>query len=983
MGREHDRTVVDRPISSAALAGLGAPSPRYHKLVELARGGSGRIITARDLVFDRMVAIKEPLEPARDGTRLRAEAEILARLQHPSIVPVYDTGVGSDGVPFFAMKLVEGRSLRDVLHDAPRLEQRLAFIPQLGAVADALAYAHAQGVIHRDIKPGNVLVGRFGETIVIDWGLAKLVKQSDAAAGPSLESGGIRSIRAGFETASGAVLGTPAYMAPEQAGGTAIDPRTDVYALGAMLYHLLTGTAPFVGGSKAEIIDAVLHHEPAPIESLQPRAPADLVAIARKAMARDPAARYPTAAELADDLRRFETGRLVTARRYSAISRLRRWLRVRRGPVIAAVLASGTAAAAVAVVAMPDAGLDAGAACARSGEDIRALWDPDHRFPDRSVAVRAAFRATGRASADEVFARIAAPLDRYARGWAAARVDACAATRVRGEQSDTLLDLRMACLEQRRGDLDALLGALAGPRPGVLDRSVQAVEKLPPLAACDDARALQAVVPPPADPAARAAVEAVHQTLSTAKAWLTTGAFREGLTRASEAARRADALGYAPLLAEALYVRAQLEYKAGDAKAAELTIRAALLAAADGRADTVAAFGWTVLVFILGVELQRPDDALALQTAAEAAVRRAGNDPDATSRLWDSIASALQNKGASEQSRIYAERALALRERTFGPDHIEVAFTLSNLANTLSTLDRPVEAQALLVRARDIFEHTLGIDHPNVAAIENNLGNAYIGVGDIPHALQCYERAIDITVRALGPDHPDLGSRLNNHGMVLDSLGRYDEAIRDFTRAIALLVRTRGPDHREVAAGRTKLGITYLNLGKLDDAHRELEQARATLERTLGASHIDLWFTMVSLGELALRRHDNAAARRFMVRARQIVVAALGPAHPYLAEVDCDIAEVALSEGHIAEARTLAEHSVQTLASRPPDLTFARSQFVLARVLWASPADRPRALALARAAHDAYDHAGALRARPAVELAAWLSEHDAPAPARR
>ncbi|HEU4727781.1 MAG TPA: serine/threonine-protein kinase, partial [Kofleriaceae bacterium] len=186
---------------AAALA-----SRRYVPLEELARGGAGRVLRARDLVFDRIVALKEPLDASRGAARLRTEASILATLQHPSIVAIHDSGT-REGVPFFAMKLVEGRSLRDELRDATTLERRLALLPQIVAVAEAMAYAHAQGVIHRDLKPGNVLVGRFGETIVIDWGLAKWLTDppAPAAAAPMLDAHATR-------TATGAVMGTPAYM---------------------------------------------------------------------------------------------------------------------------------------------------------------------------------------------------------------------------------------------------------------------------------------------------------------------------------------------------------------------------------------------------------------------------------------------------------------------------------------------------------------------------------------------------------------------------------------------------------------------------------------------------------------------------------------------------------------------------------------------------------------------------------------------------
>ena len=948
---------------------------RYEKLGELARGGSGRIVAARDLVFQRAVAIKEPLDPARDGARLRAEAELLAHLQHPSIVPIYDTGAWSDGVPFFAMKLVDGCSLRDALRATPRLEGRLAYIPQLIAVAEAIAYAHAHGVIHRDIKPANVLLGEFGETIVIDWGLAKLI---DASTGLVPSPGERAPSHAALETATGAVLGTPAYMAPEQAAGQAVDRRTDVYALGATLYHLLAGAPPFAGRSSAEVLDAVIHEQPVAVEALQLGVPADLAAITRKAMARDPAARYPTASALSEDLRRFQTGRLVSARRYSPIARLRRWLRRHRGIVLGVTLAGASATAAVLAGPAP---ASPGAQCARSGDSIRALWDPDRHGGVRAVPLHAALRATGRASADDVFGRITAPLDRYARAWAAARVEVCTATRVRGEQSDSLLDLRMACLAQRRDDLDALVRTIAAQAPIAMDRAVQAADRLPPLAACDDAGALQAVLPPPADPATRRAIEDVRGALSTARALLATGAYRDGLARATEAAQRAEALHYAPVIAEALQVRAQLEVRTGDARTAEMTTHAALLAAADGHADAVAAIAWANLVFFVSNELARPKDGLALRIPAEAAVRRAGNDPEPLSRLWDAIGVALQGTGDLEQSRSYRKRALALRERAFGPESVDVANTLVNLGNTLNGMDRADEAQPLLVRALAIYERVVGPDHPNIAAAANNLGNAYFAMGDYARAIPSWRRAIDVSDRALGVDHPDTAAKLDNLGMALNDLGRYDESVAPLRHAIEVLERAYGPDYRGVASARAKLGVSYLGQRKLDDARRELERSAEIYERTLGATYVELAYPVFYLAELALQRHDNPAARRQFQRARAIWQAAKDAVPAYLVSyADVGLARVALADGRLAEARSLAEDALRVVGAQSPGPMLAQSRFVLAQVLWQVPADRPRAVTLARAAHDTIEHLGAQRSVVAVELAAWLAAHDAPAP---
>ena len=291
---------------------------------EIARGGMGRIRVARDRRLRRDVAVKEILH-ADSATALRFEREvrITARLQHPSIVSVHEAGRWPSGEPFYAMKLVTGRSLDEVISSAKSLEERLALLPNVLAIADAIAYAHGERVIHRDLKPKNVLVGAFGETVVIDWGLAKDLADTTALEGG--DSGGHTS--SGSETEVGEVIGTPAYMPPEQAEGKPVDERADVYSIGAILDHLLSGRPPYTGSNSLAIIIAVREGPPVPLAKRQPGVPPDLLAIVERAMARDPSARYPSARELAEDLRRFQTGQLVGAHRYSLGQLLRRWMR--------------------------------------------------------------------------------------------------------------------------------------------------------------------------------------------------------------------------------------------------------------------------------------------------------------------------------------------------------------------------------------------------------------------------------------------------------------------------------------------------------------------------------------------------------------------------------------------------------------------------------------------------------------------------------
>jgi eukaryotic-like serine/threonine-protein kinase len=302
---------------------------------ELARGGMGKILFARDRRLRRDVVIKVTRrESGRIDPRFEREALITARLQHPSIVRVYDAGVLGDGRAFYAMERVRGRSLEHVIADAKTLRDRLALLPHTIAIADAIAYAHSEGVLHRDLKPSNILIGPFGETVVIDWGLAKDLSATGGA-GSSGESGERSQTEGGDHsdeggdaklTQHGAVLGTPSYMAPEQARGEPSDERTDIYALGALLYTALSGMPPHRGRTAEEVIAQVAAGKRMSIGEREPALPPELATIVEHAMAHDPAARFASAKELADELRRFAAGKLVASHTYSFGQLVRRWI---------------------------------------------------------------------------------------------------------------------------------------------------------------------------------------------------------------------------------------------------------------------------------------------------------------------------------------------------------------------------------------------------------------------------------------------------------------------------------------------------------------------------------------------------------------------------------------------------------------------------------------------------------------------------------
>lgn len=373
----------------AAPPGGSGPVARYLARGELGRGGMGRVLEALDRRLGRVVAIKESFATDPDGQqRFEREVAITARLEHPAIVPLYDSGVTADGRAFYVMRKLSGRGLDVVMSELKSLDERLALLPALLSACDAVAHAHARRVVHRDLKPGNILIGDHGETLVIDWGLAKAMgdsepppraassvqlasegaadkpgKSGDSAkpakpltapgmgiaaplpipgAGiPGIAGSGSRPVAAplppdDLKTVVGSVFGTPGFMSPEQARGEQLDMRGDVYALGATLYHVLAGRPPHIGRSATEVIDRVRVEPPPPLAQVCPGAPIELVAIVEKAMAFDIEARYPEAAELAGDLRRFLAGQLVAAHRYTFWQRLRRASRAHRAAFLVA-----------------------------------------------------------------------------------------------------------------------------------------------------------------------------------------------------------------------------------------------------------------------------------------------------------------------------------------------------------------------------------------------------------------------------------------------------------------------------------------------------------------------------------------------------------------------------------------------------------------------------------------------------------------------
>ncbi len=851
---------IEQALARLESALFGAPRrarvlDRYPLIRELGRGASGVVYLAYDPRLDRKVAIKlltgsaiTAAESSEGRARLLREAQAMARSPHPNIVAVYDVGTypvdpeGEIGV-FMVMEYAEGPDLQSWLVPArPWREVVDVFV----AAGRGLAAAHRVGVTHRDFKPVNVVVGVDGRVRVLDFGLARGRRPSeDEITGSGDEAFAERTGLDAPLTVEGAVLGTPAYMAPEQHQGRQATPASDQFSFCVALWEGLHGVRPFQGNTLSALAAAKLAHAP---QRGDRSVPGWLEHIVLRGLSPAPGDRWPSMDALLDAIE-------------IAVSRQR--LRRR-----SAVALAGLVPLMVGGWAIWERDT---ALCGGSSEQLSTVWSDERR-----AALEEAFAATGAAYAVRSAEHVVERLDRFEQDWVAQHQDACEATNLRGEQSAELMDLRMRCLDRQAREVDALVDVLSETDGDAVERSIEAVSRLPRPEACANREALLAAVEPPVDLATARAVDQLRRDLDRVRALERVGDVRAGLEASRHAAARATELGYRPAMAEALRQRGALEELSGlYAEAAETLAQAHADAVAVAH-DEEAARAAELLVFVVGARRGELDHALEWARIAQAELERAGLSDD-DSRLLASLGQAYRVAGKFDEARRHTLDAIASLERRVPHDDPLVAMYRNNLGDILRELGDFEGAKTELGRALDIWRRSYGEDHPKVAMPLNNLASVHLQLGEYDRAEAHYRAALAIRERSLGVDHPMVATTLANLAAVLRRTERYDEARSAMERALTITRNRLGDDDVRLAGMVQGLGLLAADEGDHVQALQYVDQAVALWEKHLPPDHPDLGRGFQNRAIRRLHVGDAEGAWSDLARSVAIYEKAFGP----------------------------------------------------------------------------------------------------------
>jgi tetratricopeptide (TPR) repeat protein len=896
----------------------GAHLGRYVVEEVIGEGGMGVVYAAFDPELHRRVALKLVQPEMRNASttegraRLLREAQAIAQLSHPNVIHVYDVGTYEDQV-FLALEFVDGEHLAKWTWRTkpPWREIVRVFI----AAGRGLAAAHAAGLVHRDFKPDNVLRGKDGRVLVMDFGIARV----DGV--PEEEPPTPRSSQPLLAplTEIGVVMGTPGYAAPEQLGGAPGDARADQFSFAAALYACLYRKRPYEAKTFAAY-RTMLGAAP-PAAPANTDVPAWVQRVIDRGLSLDPAARFPS------------MDAMLAALAADPALRRRKWL-----------IAGGVAAAlGVAAFATVHAMTTSNHAqlCAGAERELAGVWDDARR-----AAMQKAFVASGRPYAQRTFERAAKRLDEQSHAWVAMDIESCQATRVRGDQPEAVMTVRRGCLDQRLRELGKLVDVFVAADAKVVDSAVGATSALLPLEPCADVKALLAAVPPPRDPAIRATVGQLRDTLARAKALLDGGKYADAATVAEPVIAAAKALGYRPIEAEALVRLGEIQVWLQDGERAAGTLRAAARAGEAGHDDEIRARALAWLVGVVGFNLEKPPEALALADDARAALERLGGDPYVESILEGSLGRTYSRTTDYAKMLEHHEKSLVLRRKLFGEDDPNTASGYNNVAAAFTQLGRYRDSLLMHRKAQGIREKVLGPDHPDTAMSDINVGGAEYELGELDAALRDTNMGLGAAMPSLPPTHMTILIGELNRAAIEAELGRYADAQVTYDALFATLRAKQPHSQRMIRALSDHANVVLARTGHAKAALAEAEQAIAIASEGGGTPDDDVAFAMQAKGYALEMLGQLDAALAVYRQAIDIDEKVLGHDDPKILDLVAGVGTVALAQHRPADAAAAFEHALAIAKAHDIGGKWrARLEFELARAVAKSDPARARTLA--------------------------------------
>ena len=786
-GARADLSVGDKMAHSALrhkLFGRASEPTRIGRFVIVRRigaGGMGVVYAAYDEELDRKVAIKV-LHSERSGTEGRArilrEAQAVARISHPNIVHVYEVGELETGQVFMAMEFVEGVTLDEWVHRSERPWREVLSV-YLQA-AQGLVAAHEARLVHRDVKPENILINARGRVKLLDFGLARLRVDGDehptvaprldqVTGGPPAEmTQAIAETIARTLTESGSIMGTPAYMSPEQCSGLPADARSDQFSFCVSLYEGLYGERPFAGESLSKLILAVCQGNvrEAPRGS---KVPARLRRVLLRGLSVKPADRWPSMQALAAALGR-DPGRIR-----------RRWLGV---GAVAASLAMG-----VVGTLQPWA---SGGICSGAEERLAGIWDSG-----RKQAVRGALLSTGYDYAEKSYSLLERRLDDYTGSWSAIYAGACEAHH-RGETSAELYDRQMACLEARLSEVDSLVDVLAAADATVLQQTPELLVGLAPLSFCGDTDSLRESYAPPPDQKTADAVLALREQIVDIRVRAESGHALEVVDAAEGVVRAARTLGYKPLLAEALFQLGAVNLTLPGGDDPEVALLDAFLTADAARHDGIAAEAGAWLVF-LNARSGRITEAKLRAEHVRSVIARYGRPSVADVNLNRGLAILDFMDGRYEEARHGLRHALSIAESLpEGQGESMATRILVNIGQFCEVEGDFACTSSSYERAMAQISKRLGPHDPKLSMYQFMLARARVSQGRHEEATQLVEDCLRNARDAFGERHPLYASNLSRAAEVMTSIGRLTTALKYAEDAVVISRELFGQDSTSV-----------------------------------------------------------------------------------------------------------------------------------------------------------------------------------------